>query len=144
MDEKIENERNPSATDPSEEKINERRRALVRAGWTVPIVTSVAGLSTNAAFAASPHGDGHGDAGQHTDAPHSDAPHSDAPHDDAPYSDIHGDAPSRIHGDSHDDITVLHVDTPHLDVSLAGQHADIPHLDTAFAHGDTHSDSPGF
>lgn len=121
------------------EEINERRRALVRAGWTVPVVASVSGLASNAAFAASPHNDGHGDVPEHVDAPHSDV-HNDVPHDDAPHVDIHGDAPDRGHGDSHDDITVLHIDTPHIDSPIAH----FPHLDTAFAHGDSHDDVAAF
>lgn len=118
----------------NEDKINERRRALIHAGWSVPIVTTVSGLSSNAAFAQSPHADGHGDAPPHADAPHNDAPHTDVPH-----NDIHGDAPGRAHGDTHDDVTVLHIDIPHGDIGIG---FGTPHVDTAFAHGDSHNDVP--
>lgn len=132
-------------TDGGDEQIDERRRALVRAGWAVPIVTSVTGLSSTAAYAQSPHSDNHSDAGGgHNDAPpHNDAPHNDAPHADAPHNDhgdVHGDVPSRGHGDMHDDVTVLHVDIPHGDIGGFGT----PHIDTAFAHGDSHNDVPAF
>ena len=117
------------------DKVNERRRALIQAGWTVPIITSAAGLPSNAAFAQSPHADA-----THNDAIHADAPHNDVVHSDAPHSDVHGDAPSSGHGDAHDDVTVLHIDIPHADIGGIGT----PHADTAFAHGDSHSDTPAF
>ena len=130
--------------------IDERRRALIRAGWAVPAVTAVPGLAFNAAYAQSPHGDGHTDSTPHTDT-HDD--HTDVPHTD--HSDVHGDVPHGDgHTDSHGDIlhadttifhidsTVLHGDIPsvlHLDAGSGILHADIPgtpHIDTPTGHGD--------
>lgn len=133
-DERNSKEGNESAVD--DEKVSKRRRALIQAGWTVPIVTAATGLPSNAAFAQSPHSDGHADT-----PPHSDAPHNDVIHTDVPHNDIHGDAPSAGHGDTHDDVTVLHIDIPHGDL---GGGFGTPHVDTSFAHGDSHSDTPAF
>ena len=78
-----------SSTEVAAEQIDARRRALIRAGWAVPVITAVPGLAFNAAYAQSPHGDGHSDSshGDHSDA------HSDAGHTDAGHSDVHGDVP---------------------------------------------------
>src|SRR5262249_7088326 len=79
------------------------RRALIRAGWVAPLVTTV-NIPSASAQSPTPHNDAHGDSahedeisihldghldtsspvhldhGDHVDAPHSDAPHTDAPH----------------------------------------------------------------
>ena len=111
----------------SDESIDERRRQLIRAGWTVPIVTSVAGLNFNKAFATSPHGDaGHADTGTHGDGPIGPPGHTDVPHDDGPI----------IHFDTGGHSDVVHVDT--------GGHSDIVHIDGGAPHIDTpvHIDTP--
>ena len=114
-----------SQTDASSggEQIDLRRRALIHAGWSVPVVTAVHALPLNPAFAQSPHGDGHDDTA-HTDV-HDD--HADTSHSDT-HNDSHGDGP--VHGDNHTDNIILsfHSDSPN-----AG------HLD---GHGDSHTDSP--
>ena len=133
--------------------IDERRRALIRAGWAVPAVTAVPGLAFNAAYAQSPHGDGHTDSTPHTDT-HDD--HIDVPHTD--HTDVHGDVP---HGDGHTDShgDVLHLDTTlfHIDDTILHidfftiPHGDagsgVLHLDTpALGHNDipgSHGDVPG-
>ena len=143
---------------PSESEkstIDERRRALVRAGWAVPAITAVPGLAFNAAYAQSPHGDGHSDSAPHTDThdDHTDT-HSDVPHSDVP---THGDVP---HGDGHTDShgDVLHLDTTIFHTDFSTPHADTPsvlHVDFDIPfHGDSpgilhadipsvHSDTPG-
>src|SRR5262245_7085474 len=78
------------------------RRALVQAGWVVPLVTTVNIPSALAQSAVPTHSD-HTD---HTDVPHSDTPpHTDAPHNDAPHSD-HADVAHQDHQDHAD----THVD----------------------------------
>src|SRR5262249_38067485 len=101
------------------------RRALIRAGWIAPLVTTV-NIPSASAQSPTPHNDAHGDSVHidqitihldghldtpgplhqdhidHTDSPHSDAPHTDAPHTDTPHTDApHTDAP--------------HTDAPHTD-----------------------------
>lgn len=157
-----------SPAETAAEEVDLRRRALIRAGWAVPVITAVPGLAFNAAYAQSPHGD------SHSDSSHSDAGHTDAGHTDAGHADIHGDAPhGDSHGDDHGDVahsdidvahvdtTILHVDgtiSPHVDTptvlhidshtdgSFLGVHGDL-HVDIpAFVHGDlapTHGDDPG-
>jgi hypothetical protein len=103
------------------------RRALLRAGWTVPLVTTV-NVRAAAAQSPAPHNDAHGD---HVDTPHSD--HADTPHQD--HQD-HLDA----HADAHNDGTPPHSDVPHVDSGLVGlspsnQPATTAHVDV---HGDSH------
>ena len=147
----------------SDDEIDSRRRALIRAGWAVPAITAVPGLAFNNAYAQSPHSDAHNDS-THID-------HDDVPHDDAPHNDVHGDTPHGdghmdqhgdvLHGDSvvlHGDGTILHTDfsTPHADTPSAlhvdfdfpfhGDNPGIIHADIPSAHSDTpgvHTDSPG-
>src|SRR5262245_54128613 len=81
------------------------RRALIRAGWMVPVVSTVSIPSASAQTPA-PHNDVHSDHTDHVDVPHTDTPpHTDVPHSDAPHS-----------------------DTPHDD-HADGPHSDVPHTD---------------
>ena len=103
------------------------RRALLRAGWTVPLITTV---NIPSAFAQSPPPDPpHLDHTDHADVPHTD--HADAPHTD------HADAPHTDHADApHTDAPHTdHTDVPHTD------HVDLPHEDHQ-DHVDTHVDVP--
>src|SRR5262245_50003626 len=159
-------------TDQNEAELAERRRdftrrALLRAGWVVPMVTTVNIPPASAQVPTPPpHNDVHGDSGHgddiiehldvhldtitpphddnHSDLPHSDTPHTDAPHDDhadGPHTDApHTDTPHQdTHGDSHGDHGD-HSDV-HGDFSFSdhtdGGHSD--HLDNAF-HTD-HADA---
>jgi hypothetical protein len=99
------------------------RRALLHAGWAVPVVLT---LTPTAAFAQS--------AGQHVDEPHDDSPHVDAPHADVQHVDApHGDTP---HGDG-----TLHTDE-HGDAVVGGHadHTDVVHFDSPPLHVDIHVD----
>lgn len=119
--------RKVSEGDKQTEDIDERRRALVRAGWAVPALTAVPGLAFNAAYAQSPHGDNHTDGHADATAPHDD--HTDVPHDD------HTDVPHDDHSDiAHADVP--HSDTAHTDIRHIDSHDDIP-----FHFDDFHSDS---
>src|SRR6185503_4948480 len=103
------------------------RRALLRAGWVVPMVTTV-NIPSASAQTPVPHNDVHGDSGhvdniiEHLDVhldtpvpPHDDhTDHADAPHTDTP---PHTDAPHTDHSD--------HIDVPHTD----SPHTDVPHDD---------------
>ena len=136
------------------------RRALIRAGWVVPLVTTV-NIPAASAQTPAPHNDVHGDAPHgdeiqihadiHVDTPapphsdfsdHDDAPHTDTPHTDVPHSDTppHTDAPHSDTPTPHTDVphsdTPPHTDVPHSDTP---PHTDVPHDDTP-AHGD-HSDA---
>ncbi len=103
------------------------RRALLRAGWTVPLVTTV-NVRAAAAQSPAPHNDAHGD---HVDTPpHVDVPHTD--HADVPHTD-HVDVPHTDHADvPHTD----HVDVPHTD------HVDVPHTDHVDVPHTDHADLP--
>ena len=96
--------------------IDDRRRALLRVGWTVPVVLAAApkayaaGLSTHA-----DHGDytDHTDRNWHDDFTHLD--HTDQQHLDTP------------HGDHQDGST--HLDMPHQDSHIDYIHGDQGHGD---------------
>ena len=75
------------------------RRALLRAGWTAPLVTAVNIPSAFAQSPVPPHTD-HSDHSDHSDLPHQD--HQD-----------HVDAHIDSHTDVHTDVP--HADTPHVD-----------------------------
>src|SRR5262245_4628935 len=134
--------------DQNEAELAERRRdftrrALLRAGWVVPMVTTVNIPSASAQLPTPPpHNDVHGDSGhgdevvEHLDVhldsitpPHEDHDdHTDVPHTDTP---PHTDAPHSDHSD-HSDLP--HTDTPHVDDPHTdhadGAHTDVPHSDT--------------
>src|SRR5262245_5280271 len=77
------------------------RRALIQAGWTVPVVTAI-NIPEASAQTPAPHNDVHGD-----------APHQD---DSIIHSDIHLDAPGRAeHVDYTDHTDTPHTDAPHTD-----------------------------
>lgn len=111
-------EKNPSAKPVIEkaekESTSELRRALLKAGWAVPVVTTL-GLPKKvyAGHADSEFSPTHFDLADHDDTPHSDGTmHNDLP-------DPHQDAPT-AHEDS------VHADTPgHIDDTTPGPHADI-------------------
>lgn len=94
------------------------RRALVRAGWSVPIVLATARLPKNL-FAQYAHADG---------TPHSDGAYYDSSHADHQDGGYHNDGPC-IHVDT---APSGYIDVPHQDIL----HADVPHGDLA------HTDSP--
>jgi hypothetical protein len=99
---------------PERPPVDETRRALIRAGWTLPVILAVK-LPTDA-FAEYAHGDTHHD--DHTDAPHGDShfDHGDhADHSDVPHTDAHDDAP-------HTD--VCPPGTAHMDHIDGPDHAD--------------------
>jgi hypothetical protein len=129
-------ENKPKGTTDVERGPDFTRRALLRAGWLAPVVTTV---SIPSAFAQSPvPGIPHSDHTDHVDVPHSDE-HTDVPHTDTPHSDT--PQPHTDHGDTppHSD----HADAPHQDHSdhqdaHADAHSD-SHVDT---HTDTHTDVP--
>lgn len=125
------------------------RRAVIAAGWAIPVVTTL-GLSQRAAAQVSA---GHTDTA-HGDTAHSDAAHTD--HGDVAHADgAHGDAPhtDTVHGDTaHADtvhVDILHDDAPpppytdHFDIGVhidtVGVHGDIAHTD--IAHADAHTDT---
>lgn len=88
------------------------RRALIAAGWTVPVVVGVSLAHPRRAFAQTGHSDAHDDV-IHDDVHgdfHSDDPHEDQ-HDDANFPglhlDSHGDTP---HSDTHSDAHLDHFD----------------------------------
>src|SRR5262245_62246558 len=89
------------------------RRALIRAGWMVPVVTTV-NIPAASAQTPSPHNDVHGDSA-----------HGDAIRD---HLDGHLDTPPPTHTDHTD-----HTDTPHTD---------IPHTDGPHAATPAHTDVP--
>ena len=117
------------------------RRVLLRAGWIVPIVSTV---NIPSASAQSPTPREHLDHTDHNDLPHSDhsdvahtdtgTPHEDAaPHTDTPHSD-HADTPHQDHQDHLDAHADSHVDS-HVDVhddvhgDSTPPHTDVPHVD---------------
>ena len=113
------------------------RRALLQAGWMVPVVTS---LPIRWGFAQSPgpHGDSYAD---HTD-------HGDS-HGDLTYSD-HRDGGHRDHQDAifdyidHTDQYFDHLDNGHRDhgdIIIHNDHQDASLID--FGHVDTHVDTGG-
>jgi hypothetical protein len=84
------------------------RRALLHAGWVVPVVLT---LEPTAAFAQSPGG--------HVDSPHTDTGSS--------HGDAHLDSPN--HDDVHADM-FIHLDT------AGPPHGDADHFDSHDDHGD--------
>ncbi|MGH7389315.1 MAG: hypothetical protein ACREM3_07625 [Candidatus Rokuibacteriota bacterium] len=111
------------------------RRALIQAGWTLPVVLAVK-LPTDA-FAQYAHGD---TGGSHDDVI---GGHDDAP----PHSDTHGDVPDHTDVPHDDHVDLVHVDGSHVDLHIDGGlhvdtplHIDVPHID----HIDIqHIDLPG-
>jgi hypothetical protein len=147
----------------NERAVSFSRRALIEAGWTVPVVLSV--VLPERVLAQSPprppviHIDYHGDdsINEHSDAPFTDGTaHNDNPHGDTPHGDVHIDS-----GPTPPHIDIGHVDG-HLDEGFADggfddhsdgsppQHTDDAHVDshTDFGppivpeHGDFHGDVP--
>ena len=125
-------------TDPAIERRRSdyTRRALLRAGWVVPVVSAV-NIPSAFAQSAAPHTD-HTD---HVDVPHTDvvSPHSDVvadPHNDVVHTDHadHVDAPHQDHQDHLDSHADAHTDS-HVDVhtdvhsDVTPPHADVPHVD---------------
>lgn len=100
--------------------VDQTRRALIRAGWVIPVVIATQLTQPSNVFAA----------------------HSDVP------STVHGDTPATTHGDSpafsHIDIPGS-IFTPHTDIGPF-PHTDIPgfpHTDTpATPHTDSTSSNP--
>ena len=82
-------------SDISERQKDFTRRALIRAGWVVPMVTAIK-IPEASAQSVPPHNDVHGD-----------APHPDS---DAIHTDVHLDTAPPAHTDHSD-----HADTPHTD-----------------------------
>ncbi|HEX7137432.1 MAG TPA: hypothetical protein VF219_06285, partial [Vicinamibacterales bacterium] len=121
----------PGNTDKTPARQKEfTRRALIRAGWMVPVVTSV-NIPAAMAQSPSPHNDVHGD-NAHVDEIdiHLDA-HADTPGPVHTDQSVHDDVP-------HSDTPTPHDDVPHEDTPPHGDHSDGgTHLD---AHGDAHSD----
>jgi hypothetical protein len=123
-------ESKPTST-TDDERTDERgtsftRRALLRAGWLAPVVSTV---NIPSAFAQSPVPPAHSDHTDHLDVPHTDVPHTDT-HTDAPHSD-HADEPHQDHQDHQDAHADAHGDT-HTDVhaDVPTPHGDAPHQDT--------------
>jgi len=85
------------------------RRALIKAGWSVPVILTAINLPTAAFAGSAPHSDvSHGD---HSDSVHTDTPHIDAPHTDTPSVVGHTDTPDVIgHSDAPD--VIGHTDAP--------------------------------
>ena len=152
MTDKDENSENSPQTDGNptgERQKTFSRRALLEAGWSVPLIAAVH-FPTDA-FAVSvpahsdamnPHADAnpHNDDGTHSDSAHSDVPsHFDADeHVDSPEELVHVDGPTHadvFHTDTgHTDEAIPHVDFPHQDGS---QHLDAGgHNDTGSSHND--------
>ena len=108
------------------------RRALIQAGWAVPVVMAV---TPPRAYAQSPV--------THTDAgdPHTDTDHTDelsAGHSDETHLDIIGHS-DELHTDTHTDSFF----PPHIDGTEFG-HSDFLHFDGPAPHGDLpdfHTDS---
>jgi hypothetical protein len=140
----------PIDSDRTQREREFSRRALLRAGWALPVAVSLGGL-------ASACGGGGDDArrngvhGDHADSAHTDSSHTDAG------SGEHADQP---HGDDvHTDTgRYRHVDTPHADHTDVAGHADAAapsHSDTqepggrhgdhadagAVVHDDAHNDA---
>jgi hypothetical protein len=93
------------------------RRALIRAGWTVPLVTTI-NIPEASAQTPAPHNDVHGD-----------SPHTDET---SVHLDVHLDSRLPIHSDFSDHTDTPHTDAPHTDVP----HTDVPHTDAP------HTDTP--
>jgi hypothetical protein len=140
------------------------RRALIEAGWTVPVILSV--VLPERLLAQSPggpiviHADLHGDLqiGVHSDAPFTDGTaHNDRPHQDVPHGDVHTDASTfqpvhvdLIHGDGFLDLGFAdggfadHADsspTHHADTAHIDSHTDIS-FPVLPPHADFHADFP--
>ena len=113
-----------------QEHLLTRRDALIRAGWSAPLI--VAAVGSTGAVSPGWHIDEHLDAdgsGHCDDSSHSDV-HADIPH-----GDQHGDVnvPQLPHGDGH-------WDTPHVDTYSDGDY----HCDTYYdSHYDAHGDQQG-
>ncbi len=85
------------------------RRAVIAAGWTIPVVTTLA-LSKRAAAQVS--------AG-HSDTTHGDTVHADTAHADTVHADV-----------THADVAPV-AGLPHVDIPHSDSHGDTPHADTA-------------
>jgi hypothetical protein len=147
----------------SERAVSFSRRALIEAGWTVPVVLSV--VLPERVLAQSPprppliHIDHHGDNSiiVHSDAPFTDGTaHNDRPHGDTPHGDVHTDSGpppphvDLVHGDGfldqgfadggfadHSDASPpMHTDNAHVD-----NHVDF-NLPPLVSHADFHADFP--
>jgi len=152
----------PEANETREREVSFSRRALIEAGWTVPVVLSV--VLPERLLAASPggpnivHVDHHADLLiiEHGDAPFTDGmAHNDRPHSDSPHQDTHTDLGSLahadfLHGDGFLDSSFadggvqVHADTSvpyHTDNAHVDNHTDVsfPQLPS---HADFHSDFP--
>src|SRR5262245_62900544 len=92
------------------------RRALIRAGWMVPVVTTV-NIPAASAQTPSPHNDVHGDA-QHLDQV-------------SDHLDVHADTPPPVHTDHSDHSDVPHIDATQTQVQHTGKHthSDVPPTD---------------
>jgi len=148
----------PPANEPPDDRERSfTRRALIRAGWSTPIVIA-AMLPDNAYALSVGHADVHVDthvdvvSNRHNDfdpLDPSSTPHTDLAHGDT-HTDVHRDAPAPSHTDvghsdghldtHNDDAGAIHTDQLHVD-----QHTDV-HADgiaqpTAPIHVDAHDDS---
>jgi len=120
----------PGADETAERKANFSRRALIEAGWTVPVVLSVV-LPEHVLAQSSPgnlfHLDHHADLIiiEHNDALFTDGTaHNDMAHADTPHGDTHVDSGNLL--------------PIHADIFVAPQHIDISFADGGFAdHADT-------
>jgi hypothetical protein len=140
------------------------RRALIEAGWTVPVILSVVLperlLAQSSGGPIVIHADLHADlqVGVHSDAPFTDGTaHNDRPHGDTAHGDIHTDSSTTppvhadvLHGDGFLDIGFADGGfADHADDS-SSQHTDNAHVDShtdiSFPslppHADIHADSP--
>lgn len=127
----------------SDEKLERERtftrRELLRAGWTVPVVTALSLGSPKTVYAQGPsHMDfaDYSDHTDHVDIPHEDQ-HTDNHADEGFHVDLHGDRirPNGSHADWHADFIVGHQDAhndthtdTHTDVSSHDDHLD--HIDS--------------
>ena len=112
----------PTGTARAEREVDFARRALLQAGWTVPVVIAAGLPRTAHAITPVPHTDN-----PHVDTPHTDGPHTD--HADTPHVDSpHSDATHTDHSDT------AHTDTSHTDHSdTVASHTDITeHTDVTF------------
>lgn len=143
----------PDAEQSAEEGRAERartfsRRAILKAGWTVPVIAAVALSEPQKALAQTlqcgacaygDHTDVHWDTLLCTGWSHDDTLHLDrsAIHTDGAHDDYHSDGGGRFVG-QHDDGPYLdHSDTTHGDYTDEG-HTDAGHTDT---HTDTYTDT---
>lgn len=129
------------------------RRAIVRAGWSAPVILAVTpplalshadavhGGHADGGHADGGHDDsGHWDVIEHYDSAHNDVDHlDDSAHLDTAHTDIN--APGAHVDGGHADIT--HVDSLHTDAGhMDSNHGDRPHGDTAHVDA-AHTDGIG-